>query len=149
MIDFEKLQSGSRNLFVLRARGRLSEREYRVAFPQIESDLGSHRNLLVLFDLQDLEGWDAGSRWKSLRFDSRHRTDVERIGFVGDQRWERWIRRACRPLKCPVRSFESIEKSLKWLLEKRDAGREAVTVPQKAGDRVLERVQGGFEEFGF
>ena len=149
MIDFEKLQSGTRNLFVLRAKGRLSEREFRVTFPQIESDLGSYQNLLVLFDLQDLEGWDAGSRWKSLRFDSRHKTDVERVGLVGDRRWERWIRRACRPLKCPIRSFESIEKSLGWLLEKRDAGREAATVPPEAGERVLKRVQGRFEDLGF
>ena len=88
----------------------------------------------------------AAAFWPSRVFGA---SGLERIGLVGDQRWERWIRRACRPLKCPVRSFESIEKSLKWLLEKRDTGREAVTVPQKAGDRVLERVQGRFEEFGF
>ena len=60
MIDFEKLKSGDKNLFIIRVIGRLSEKEYRVAFPQIESDLGSHHNLRVLFDLQKLEGWDPG-----------------------------------------------------------------------------------------
>lgn len=117
MIESEKLQNGNQNLFIIRLRGRLTEREYRVAFPQIESDLGSHSNLLVLFDVQELEGWETGARWKGLRFDSRHPTDVRRISIVGDRRWERWIRRACRPLKCPLRSFEDFEEALSWILQ--------------------------------
>lgn len=115
MIDFEKLKSGDKNLFIIRVIGRLSEKEYRVAFPQIESDLGSHHNLRVLFDLQKLEGWDPGSRWKSLRFDSRHPTEIHRVGVVTSYRWERWIRSACRPLSCPVRSFEDSEAALQWI----------------------------------
>ena len=149
MIDFEKHQSGARNLFILRAKGRLSEREYRVAFPQIESDLGAHHNLLVLFDFQDLEGWAAGSRWKSLKFDSRHKTAVERIGFVGDRKWERWIRRACRPLRCPVRSFEDIETSLSWLLQERKENKRRITVPKDSKELFQERIQGRFDNLGF
>ena len=117
MIESEKLQNGNQNLFVIRLRERLTEREYRVGFPQIESDLGSYSNLLVLFDVQELEGWETGARWKGLRFDSRHPTDVRRISIVGDRRWERWIRRACRPLKCPLRSFEDFEEALSWILQ--------------------------------
>ena len=39
------------------------------------------------------------------------------IAMVGDRRWERWIRRACRPLKCPLRSFEDFEEALNWILQ--------------------------------
>ena len=117
MIDFEKLKNGDDNLFIIRIIGRLSEKEYRVAFPQIESDLGAHSKLRVLFDLQELKGWDPGSRWKSLRFDSRHPTEIHRVGVVTSYRWERWIRSACRPLSCPVRSFENSEAALQWLME--------------------------------
>ena len=117
MIESENHQNGNQNLFVIRLRERLTEREYRVGFPQIESDLGSYMNHFVLFDLRELEGWETGARWKSLRFDSKHRTDVKRIAMVGGRRWERWIRRACRPLKCPLRSFEHFEEALDWILQ--------------------------------
>lgn len=117
MVELDKLQKGEENLFLIRISGKLSEREYRVAFPQIESDLGSHRNLLVLFDLRELEGWASGTRWKSLKFSSRHLTDIRRVGVVGEYRWERWIRSACRPLKSPVRSFDSYDDALEWLLQ--------------------------------
>ena len=117
MIESENLQNGNQNLFVIRLRERLTEREYRVGFPQIESDLGSYMNLFVLLDLRELEGWETGARWKSLRFDSKHRTDVKRIAMVGGRRLERWIRRACRPLKCPLRSFEHFEEALDWILQ--------------------------------
>lgn len=92
MIDIEYLQNGEKNLFIVRVGERLSEREYRVAYPQLESDLNTYENLLVLFDLQELEGWDSGSRWKSLRFSSRQPRDIHRVGVVAGYRWERWIR---------------------------------------------------------
>lgn len=149
MIDVEKLQNGAQNLFVVRAQGRLSEREYRVAFPQIESDLDSHKNLLVLFDLRELEGWEAGSRWTQLKFDSGHRT-VRRVGVLGDKRWRRWIRRSCRPLKCPIRSFETLEESLKWLLRKKDPPK--IQRPSKAKVTslcVVRKFIERFEKLGF
>lgn len=116
MIELDKMESGTKNLFIIRASGRLSEREYRVAFPQIESDLSSHYGLLVLFELQELEGWDPGFRWRSLRFGSRHPREIQRVGVVAAYRWERWFRSACRPLNCPVRSFEAYGEAMEWLL---------------------------------
>ncbi len=119
MIEFEKQEEGTQEFFVIRIEGRLSEGEYQVAFPQIKSHLEANENLLVLFHLDGLEGWDTESRWQNLNFDSRHQT-VVRVGILGGRRWQRWIRRAFRPLRCPVRSFETLEASLKWLLRKKD-----------------------------
>jgi len=143
MIECENLQNGCGNLMLVRAEGTLSEREYRVSVPQIESDFSSHNHLLVLFDLEGLEGWDNGSRWKSLKFDSRHRTDVRAVGLLGSKKWERWIRKACRPFKCPIRSFESREKALKWLLRRKAPKRKSSKhTGLPLTERVLKRLNG-------
>jgi stage II sporulation SpoAA-like protein len=118
MIDLKRHRDGNQNLLVVQISGRLSEREYRVGIPQIESDLDSLKNLLLLFDLQELEGWDSGTRWKSLKFSSsRDSNDIRRVGVVGRHKWKRWIRGACRPLKSPIRNFESFNDAMEWLLQ--------------------------------
>lgn len=115
MIDFERFANGEATLLCIRFSGRLSSEQFKVAFPQLESEFGSHLQLFVLFDLLAFTGWEPGSGWNRLKFDSRHATDVRKVGVVGETEWRGWIRKACRPLACPVRLFGSRERAMEWL----------------------------------
>ena len=115
LIDFERCVQGKATLLCIRFHGRLSGEQFKVAFPQLESEFGSHEELFALFDLREMEGWEPGAGWDRLRFDSEHRIDVKKIGVVGGTEWKTWIRKACRPLACPVGHFEELDEALAWL----------------------------------
>lgn len=111
MIDVQHFQHDADNILVVNLSGELTKAQYRVAFPHLESELGSYQKLRLLFDVRKLEGWEANTCWKNLSFNSRHRTDLQKIAVLGEQRWKAWLSRACGPLSCSqLRQFSSPEE---------------------------------------
>lgn len=47
---------------------------------------GTKPSLLVL--LEDFQGWDKQDDWNDISFFVEHGNDVERMAFVGDERWK-------------------------------------------------------------
>lgn len=98
MIDIHQLQSGEDVIFHLKFDGILTEAQYQVFLPHFESEVRHHKNLRLLFDLGSGLGWEARSPWRTLRFDSRHHTDIAKLGIVGNRAWHDWIVKACSPM---------------------------------------------------
>lgn len=112
MIDIQHFQHDADNSLVIDLKGELTTEQYKVAFPQLESELASHKRLRLLFDLRNLDGWGLNVHWKNLNFDSRHNTDVQKMAILGSRKWRLWLRRACRPLNCQqFKQFSSCEEN--------------------------------------
>jgi hypothetical protein len=96
--------------------GRLTQQEYLVFRPQLESTIRHYEGLRLVFVMDDELRWEPRSMWRKLRFDSRHRTSVARLAVVGgSEAWRKWLLTACQHLDVQeAMSFSSIEKSLAW-----------------------------------
>ena len=98
MIDIQLLQKGADTLVICTLQGQLTAREYDVFLPQFESEIRHFTDLRVLFNVTELDGWCRGTPWRTLSFNSRHRTHVAKIAVVGPIYRARWMARACQPL---------------------------------------------------
>ena len=47
---------------------------------------GGKARLLVTFE--NFQGWDKGSDWGDVGFQIAHGKDIERMAFVGDEKWK-------------------------------------------------------------
>jgi hypothetical protein len=76
-------------LLWLRARGRLTVRDYRdVLIPRLEEIIQEHGKVRLLFQFDpDFQGFEAGALWEDLKFDLRHLEDFEKLVIVGATRW--------------------------------------------------------------
>jgi SpoIIAA-like len=77
------------NLLWLRARGKLTRRDYQeVLIPRLEEAIREHGKARLLFHLDpDFQGWELGALWDDLKFDLKHRRDFEKLAVVGAPRW--------------------------------------------------------------
>jgi len=74
----------------------------------------------VLFDIADLQGWDAGVVWEDIKFDIKHFADIERLAMIGDKKWQHGMAMFFKPFtKATIRYFDHAEapEARKWLGE--------------------------------
>jgi len=98
--------------------GKLSAEDYKAYEPQIEKLISEHGRLRLLVRMHDFHGWTAGGVWQDLKFDAKHFKHLERIAFVGDQKWEEGMSKLCKAFTtAQVRFFEPdhIESAREWL----------------------------------
>jgi SpoIIAA-like len=120
MIDIQLFQKGADTLVTCTLQGRLTAKEYDIFLPHFESEIRHFTDLRVFFDLTELEGWCPGTPWRTLSFNSQHRTDVAKIAIVGPIRQRRLINRACQPLSYKeLRRFftRDIDDAWTWIGE--------------------------------
>ncbi len=91
----EQLDSSVGNVVVVRATGKLTEADYKVFTPVLESAIQEHGSIRVLFVLHDFHGWDLGGFWQDIKFDAKHAKDVDRFAIVGDKKWFEWMGKLC------------------------------------------------------
>jgi len=107
---FAKPSKGSRRngkLLIASASGKLTKNDYEHFVPEFEKWIEQHGKIRVLFDMQDFHGWRAGALWEDIKFDLKHFRHIERLAFIGDRSWERWMATFCRPFTtAQIRYFD-------------------------------------------
>lgn len=113
----EVLSESNGNILVLRAKGRLTHRDYKnVIIPRLEAMIRIHGK--VRFLLEDFDGWQPTALWKDARFGLIHRNDFEKIGLIGAPRWVEWgLKLIASAMSGEMRTFSSTERSkaLSWI----------------------------------
>lgn len=105
MIQFEELKNGT--IVEMAMVGRVSREDFRHLIPQFERLVDIHGKLRVLVLMRDFEGWSPGGLLEDTKFSLRHASDVDRIAFVGDKKWEQALAAACKPFtSAEIRFFE-------------------------------------------
>lgn len=120
MIDIQLLQKGADTLVTCTLQGKLTAREYDIFLPHFESEIRLFTDLRVLFDLTEFKGWCRRTPWRTLSFNSQHRTNVAKIALVGPIRRTRWMKQACQPLSYKeLRRFftKDIDDAWAWIGE--------------------------------
>src|SRR6056297_1176692 len=85
------------NLLSVKASGTLTKEDYQDFIPEVESMIRKHGKIRILFEMEDFHGWDAAALWEDTKFDFIHFSDIERIAFVGDKKWEKGMAFFCKP----------------------------------------------------
>jgi len=110
----------------LQIRNKLHKDDYELFTPRVENLIQRHGKIRLLVEMSDFQGWDAGALWEDIKFDAKHFSDIERIAFVGDKKWEKGMSIFCKPFTtAKIRYFDKSQKeqASAWI----DEGITAVT----------------------
>lgn len=100
--------------------GTLEKTDYDKFTPQIEELIRQRGKARLLVHFVNFTGFTAGAMWEDIKFDAKHFTDFERIGFVGDKKWESAMTQFVRPFTtAKVKFFEEarMAEARAWLTE--------------------------------
>lgn len=115
-VEFEEQQNGK--VVVIKARGKLTERDYEKFGPEVERLIKKLGKIRVLFQMGDFHGWSLAGLWQDVKFDAKHFADIERIAFVGEKKWQKWVPLLCRFFTtAEIRYFqpEHTDRALQWV----------------------------------
>jgi len=85
---FEILDDTQGRRIYVKAKGRLTDEDYKELTPRLESALKEFGPLRLYVDMEDFEGWTLGAAWDDFSFGLKHWNDFERIALIGDKPWE-------------------------------------------------------------
>ncbi|MFA5109928.1 MAG: STAS/SEC14 domain-containing protein [Desulfobaccales bacterium] len=116
----EILPESQGNILWVRARGKLTDRDYREVFiPRLEAIIQEHGKVRLLFYLDpDFDGWSVGALWEDLKLDWKHQSDFEKIAVVGAPRWAEVVTKIfARFMAGEVRTMlrEQLAEAWEWL----------------------------------
>ena len=86
MIEF--LDLPDTNIVGVHLSDTLTEDDYEAFASTLRHELEAHMTLRVLFEIEDVEDWEAEEKWEDLAFDMRQVEDVDKVAIVGDDPWE-------------------------------------------------------------
>jgi hypothetical protein len=97
---------------------RLKRDEARRLTAELEAAIEAQGRISVLFDLQDRPYGDIGALWEDLKFDVKHRRDIERVAVLGEGRLEHAavaVFNALTPVECRFYARNEFEPAWAWL----------------------------------
>ncbi len=88
----EIMSESEGKVFVVKATGKLTVRDYEEAFiPKINQLIEEYGKVRVVVLLaENFSGWDIGAVWGDASFGIQHRHDFEKIAVVGGSKWVKW-----------------------------------------------------------
>src|SRR6476620_10229415 len=97
-------------VLVVHVAGQVTKDDNKVVLPDIERLIQQHAKLRILCQMHDFHGWTPATLWEDIRFDARHRDDIERLAIVGERKWQGAMARLCKPFTAAeVRYFDQSE----------------------------------------
>lgn len=110
----------SGNVMEIGVTGKLEKDDYERFIPAAEALIKEHGKIRVLFVMHDFHGWTVGAAWEDIKFDLKHFNDIERLGIVGETKWEQGIAVFCRPFttaKIKYFDISKLDEARSWILE--------------------------------
>jgi hypothetical protein len=111
----EKLERSSGRVIGFKMSGKLHDEDYRHFVPVVEEAIQAHGKVRLLAQFHDFHGWDLHALWDDIKFSAKHCTDVDRVAFVGEKSWEKWMATICKPFTmAKVKYFEATQADAAW-----------------------------------
>ncbi|HKL89233.1 MAG TPA: STAS/SEC14 domain-containing protein [Salinibacter sp.] len=66
----------------------LTEEDYETLVTHLRDKLKAHTTTRVLFEIEDVDGWEPEEKWNDFTFDMRHVQDLDKVAVIGDDPWE-------------------------------------------------------------
>lgn len=116
----EQLPSKSDKVLGFKLSGKLHDEDYKTFVPMVDEAIAKGGKVRLLAQFHDFQGWDARALWDDIKFSTTHCTKIERIALVGDDTWEKWMAKVCKPFTmAKIQYFDAgnIDVAWKWLGE--------------------------------
>ena len=114
----EQLPSDSDNILSFKLSGKLHDEDYKFFVPIVDQAVAASGKIRMLAQFHEFQGWDMHAMWDDIKFATTHCTKFERIAIVGDQKWEEWMAKVCKPFTmAKVKYFDAseIDAAKSWL----------------------------------
>lgn len=98
--------------------GKLVQEDYDSFVPAVDRAVEEKGRVRMLVRMHDFHGWTASAAWEDTKFGARHFRDLERLGMVGETKWQHGMAIFYKPFTtATVRYFEhdQIEGARAWL----------------------------------
>jgi hypothetical protein len=94
----------------VRASGKLRDADFVMLFALIDAAVADRGKIRLLIELHDFRGWDLHGLWDDLKFHTTRSANIERIAYVGDKTWEKWLINMARVFPgTAIRYFDASE----------------------------------------
>jgi hypothetical protein len=100
--------------------GKLDKEDYDKFIPFTDEMIKEHGKISILFVMKDFHGWSAQALWEDIKFDIKHFAHVDRLGIVGETKWEHGMAIFCRPFttaKLQYFDISNIDEARQWISE--------------------------------
>lgn len=84
----ELLPETKGSLIAVKMSGTISEADFDKYFPIAEAILEQEKVEHMLFDWEDLDGWEKGARSTGTWFGMHHRALISRVAVIAPERWD-------------------------------------------------------------
>ena len=112
----ERIEHDRGNVLAFRMSGKLHDEDYQHFVPMVEDAIEKHGAVRLLAQFHDFHGWDLKALWDDIKFSAKHCNDIERIAMVGDQKWQEWMAKICKPFtQAKVEYFSDTDSAFEWL----------------------------------
>lgn len=114
----EILSTDSDKVVAFKMSGKLHDADYKEFVPALEAAIEAHGKIRMLAQFHDFHGWDLHAAWDDTKFAVKHFTEIERIALVGEETWEEWMAKVCRPFTlAKIRYFDvaDIDQAWEWI----------------------------------
>jgi hypothetical protein len=118
MID--QLTLDSPKVLGFKMSGKLHDEDYKKFVPLVDDAIAKQGKVRILAQFHDFHGWDAKALWDDIKFSTTHCTKIERIALVGENKWQAWMAKVCKPFTmAKLRYFDAadIDAAKSWLAE--------------------------------
>lgn len=82
----------------LQMSGTIEKSDYVDILPQLEKMVEDHGTVRAVVLLDGVEGWTPAALVEDLRFDWRHRKDVDKCAIVGETTGQKWLAKLAAPI---------------------------------------------------
>ena len=113
-------RTGSDFFLSLKARGKLTHRDYETITPMIDSAMEGVKDpkIRALVDGTELEGWEPRAAWDDFKLGLKHGNEFEKLAIYGNKKWQAFLAKmGSWFISGEMKFFEDEEQALAWLNE--------------------------------
>ncbi len=110
-------------MLIVHVNGKLQKMDCEYLVHKFRQRVRGHGYLRILFDMTDFHGWEFSTMWEDIRFGINHFIYIERLGMVGEKKWQHGMAIFCRPFtQAMIRYFDhsGTAEARNWMAERND-----------------------------
>lgn len=108
------------NVMTVHVTGKLEKSDYETFMPVAEEMIAQHGKIRILFIMHDFHGWTTSAAWQDLKFAWKHFRDIEKLGIVGETKWEKGMAFFCKPFtlaKTRYFDIKDLDQAREWIAD--------------------------------
>ena len=113
-------EENSGKMLAIHVNGKLQKKDCEDLVHKFRQLVLEHGYLRILFDMTHFHGWEFSAMWGDIRCGINHFIYIERLGMVGEKKWQQGMAIFCRPFtQAMIRYFDhsGSAEARNWMAE--------------------------------